>query len=52
MGQGAEPIYILFEGYAVLVMMNTPVNQAKKELRCGYKHWYGILRYWVKKSVD
>jgi transposase len=43
---------LLFEGYAVLVMTNTPINQAKKELRCGYKALVQILRYWVKKSVD
>jgi len=43
---------LLFEGYAMLVMMDMPILKASQLLRCNEKSLVRILRYWVNKAVD
>jgi transposase len=42
---------LLFEGYAMLVMADTPVAKAARLLRSDEQTLTSILRYWVNKAV-
>jgi transposase len=43
---------LLFEGYAMLVLADTPVRTASELLRCDEKSLTNIMHYWVNKAVD
>jgi transposase len=42
----------LFEGYAMLILMDMPVLKASRLLRCNEKALVKIMRYWVGKAVE
>lgn len=43
---------LLFEGYAMLILADTPIAKAARLLRCDEQTLTGILHYWVNKAVD
>lgn len=43
---------MMFEGYAMLILMDMPILKASRLLRCNEKSLVRILRHWVSKAVD
>lgn len=43
---------LLFESYAMLLMKSMPIENARKIMRISHTSMTGILKYWVKKTVQ
>lgn len=43
---------LMFEGYAMLIMADTPRRKASRLLRCNEKALTSILKYWVGDAVE
>lgn len=41
----------MFEGFAMLIMMDMPIRKASQMLRCNEKSLVRILHYWIDKAV-
>ena len=43
---------MMYEGYAMLILMDMPIRKASQLLRCNEKSLVRILRHWVGKAVE
>jgi transposase len=43
-------VYLLFEGYAMLILADMPILKASQALRCNEKSLTRMMRYWVQKE--